>query len=216
MKREFVLAVRTEIAVALKRRLNIRLRSRLQAIDAVLAGEALEKAAALMLVQPNTIKLWLRQVRKHGITSMLAKWETVQIRPPKVNADPAILRAHAASEMDPEKRKRLIALACIAEGLSLNDAAVKSGISDGTITITIRRFQQNGIDAILPPKRRPTGRRPWLGPKQLKAVARFAHTRPQPTAEQFRAYIKAKFGVLYTRLGLKNMLKKRLGIVFNA
>ena len=38
--------------------------------------------------------------------------------------------------------QRLIALACIAEGLSIIDAAVQSEISDGTIPTSIRRFRE--------------------------------------------------------------------------
>jgi transposase len=216
MTPEFIAAVQAGIATALKRPLRRRLKTRLQGISAALAGKPLQKAAALGGVTPPTLKRWLVHIRAFGITALLAYWMPSQPGHLKVSADPAALRAHAASEGDPEKRKRLIALACVAEGLCLNDAAVESGISDGTIITSIRQFQQGGIAAIYPKKRPPSGRRPLLGQKELEKVAALARTTPQPTAEQLRVYIEAEFGVRYSLLGVKNMLKKQLGIVYGA
>jgi transposase len=213
---EFITAVRAEIATALGRPLRRRLKSRLEAIDAVLAGEPVEMAAALGGVTLPTFKKWLVHIRQFGITALLAYWMPHPASHLKVSADPAALRAHAASERDPDKRKRLIALACMAEGLSLNDAAVESGVSDATIRTSIRRFQQGGTGAICLKRGSPTGRRPWLGPKELEVVAAMTRTTPQPTLEQLCAQIASRFGVRYTLLGLKNILKKRLGTVLSA
>jgi transposase len=64
-----------------------------------------------------------------------------------LEADSAVLRARAARQRDRGKRNRLIALALIAEGLSLNDAEVQSGISSGTIRNCLRRYE-GGIAAV--------------------------------------------------------------------
>jgi transposase len=189
------------------------LKSRLQGIDAALAGEPLENAAAIAGLGQATLQKWLVQVREFGITALLAYWMPFHADHLKVNADASELRAHAMREPNPRKRKRLIALACMAEGLSLNDAAVESGISDRTITTTVLRFQHGGLGAICPRKHRPTGRRPLLGPKELEVVAAMIRATPQSTTEQLCAEIESRFGIRYTLPGLKNMLKKQLGIV---
>jgi transposase len=209
MTPEFVAAVRADIASALRRPLRRRLKSRLQGIDAALAGEPLENAAAIAGLGQATLQKWLVQVREFGITALLAYWMPFHADHLKVNADASELRAHAMREPNPRKRKRLIALACMAEGLSLNDAAVESGISDRTITTTVLRFQQGGLGAICPRKHRPTGRRPRLGPKELEMVAAMIRATPQSITEQLCAEIESRFGIRYTLSGLKNMLKKQ-------
>jgi hypothetical protein len=62
---------------------------------------------------------WLRFIRTSGITGALARWQTPRgHHDPQVRADPARLRAHAAKEKNRHMRKRLLALAYVAEGLS--------------------------------------------------------------------------------------------------
>ena len=215
MKPAFIAAMRAEIAAVLKRRLRRRLRLRLSAIDAALAGEPLAIAAALIHIKPRTLKTWLGTIRKHGIAPLLAKWEPFQTTQPKFNVDPATLRAHAASEKNPHIRKRFLALACLAEGFSIDDAAVRVGISTPTVRTSLQRFQQGGIDAIRSKPSYP-GPGPKLRPKELEAVAALARSAPPLTPEQLCAYIEAEFGVRYTPGGLKNMLRKQLGFVWTA
>jgi transposase len=149
MNPERVAALRAEIAAALNRHPCWRLQSRLKAVDAVLAGGATERAAQLIHVKPATLKTWLRLIREQGIAPLLAKWEAPhKTRRAKLEADPSVLHRYAAAEDKARIRKRLLALAYLAEGLGVDDAAVRAGVSAHTVWEHLRRFQQGGIAAV--------------------------------------------------------------------
>jgi transposase len=166
MTAERIAALRAEIAAALNRRPVWRVQSRLKAIDAVLAGDAPETAAGLIHVKPATLKTWLRQIREQGMGPLLAKWEApCKARRARLEVDPSFLHSHAAAEDSPRIRKRLRALAYLAEGLSADDAAVRARVSTDTVWKHLRRFQQGGIAAVQVKRypRRPPGL-PYLPP----------------------------------------------------
>ena len=59
----------------------------------------MEKAAALIHVKPGTLKVWLGQIRKHGMTAMLVKWGTIQSKPAKI-------RCRSRDALRPAQRER--------------------------------------------------------------------------------------------------------------
>jgi putative transposase len=208
---EQVSAVRAEIAVALKRRPRWKLMNRLRAIDAALAGQPREAAAAVGSVKPGTLNYWIAQIRHKGVAATLEKWEAPHKSCPlALDADATALRACATSEKNLHMRKRLLALACLAEGLSPDDAAVRTGMSDCTVRDYRHRFQQGGIAAVrgIPYM----GGTTKLKPKKLQTVAAIVRANANITLGELRGRIETEFGVRYTPAGLKNMLKKQLGI----
>lgn len=141
---EDVKLAREEMKSALKRRLKWRLRLRLIAIDMVLSGRSTEEAAATAHVRPGTVRGWLAMLRHKGIVEMIGESEG-RFRPRKLEADGATLRTLAANERNPRIRKRMLALAYVADGMGVEDAAVKVGLNRSTVDERIKRFQKEGL-----------------------------------------------------------------------
>ena len=148
---------RAEIAAALKRRPNWLMRLRLIAVEMALSGRPLDEAAASANVQIPTLKAWLGLITRAGILRALEKWEG-HGRPRKLDADAMALREEARKQQNPRIRKRILALACIADGMSVDDTSAQVGINHSVIYTWIRRFQTEGIAPLLVlPKGRPRG-----------------------------------------------------------
>jgi transposase len=211
MKPELGPAARAAISAALHRQPGWKLRSRLHAVDAVLAGQPPEAVAAMASVKPWTLHDWIAQIRDEGIAAALKKWEkTHKTRERALNADPVGLRAQAAKEKNRHMRKRLLALAYLAEGLSPDDAAIRVRLSDCTVREYRRRFRQGGIQGV---RSKPyMGGTTKLRPKELQAVAAIVRANANITLSELRRRIETEFGVSYTPAGLKNMLRKQFGI----
>jgi transposase len=139
---------RRYIAAALARPLKAQVRSRLVAIDTVLSGQRVEEAAVSARVRPSTVKTWLRVVTYNGIDATLDKWKAhPKPRPQLLDADPVTLRELAAKERNPRIRKRMLALACVAEGMNPHAASMSTGLNHQAIAARIRRFRQEGVAA---------------------------------------------------------------------
>ena len=147
---ESIRQARAEIAAALRRRPHWRLRLRLLAIDAFLSGQKLEDAAAIAHVKCRCLEVWMGRIRHQGIATVLARWEAPhkQRRLP-LNADPELFRAAAAAERRPKVKRGLLALAYVADGVPVDDAAARAGINYHTVRARIRRFQAHGLDGVL-------------------------------------------------------------------
>jgi transposase len=171
---------RRDIALALSRPLRPRVRARLMAIDAVLSGRPAAEAAALASVVPATVRSWVREAGRHGIVPILAKWNSGR-RPHActLEADPAELRALAAWETNPRVRKRLLALALVASGLSALEASVRTGMSHNTVLARAKRFRQEGIQACQ--DARAPGRRKASSPAQIEELRLALRNRPSVT-----------------------------------
>src|SRR5262245_23350539 len=86
-----------------------------QLTEQELAGEPPEEVSASVIVQPRTVKAWLRAVTRDGFVPMLAKWEARrEPRPRQLDADPVAFREPGAKEKNPRIRKRVLALAYVA------------------------------------------------------------------------------------------------------
>ena len=87
----------------------------------------------------------------------LKKWEG-QARPRKLLADAMALREEAEKQKNPRIRKRILALACVADGLGVDDASAQIGLDRSVIYTWIRRFGKDGLAPLLaPPRGRPQG-----------------------------------------------------------
>jgi len=207
--------MRREIASALERHLKPQVRSRLVAIDMLLSGQPKEDAAACALVRPNTVTDWLRVVGRDGILPTLARWEgRRQPRPPQLDADAVALRELAAKEGNPRIRKRMLALACVAEGISPFAASVTAGLNHGAIIKRIKRFQQEGVAGIQ--DRKIVGRRHKLSSAQFQELRPEVLKHPTMSYGQFSELVWTRFRVRYSRASLARLLRNELGIVWNA
>jgi transposase len=198
---------RQEIEAALARPFGRPLRERLTALQLALAGQ-IHDAAKRANVEPVTISSWLRQIRDHGVTQFLnQRRNTIGCN---FQADLAQLHALAGAEKNPNIRKRILALAYVAAGVPVYDAAIAARLAPATVYTAIRRFQREGTAAFR--NKSPLGPRVRLSLDQLQAVAGWAREDPEMTPDQLCARILAAFGVRYTVRGLLNMLKNQLGI----
>lgn len=203
---------RRHIAAALARPLKPQVRSRLVAIDTVLSGQGIEEAAVSARVTPNTVKGWLRLATYNGIEATLERWQVDRrLRPGKLDVDPATLHELAAKEINPRVRKRIRALACIAEGMSTYDAEAKVLLGHGYITKRVRRFQEEGVAGFQ--DRPPFGRPAKLTYGQLQELRSQVLAHPEMSYTQLRDLVEARFCVRYSVQGLRRLLKKRLAIV---
>jgi hypothetical protein len=94
------------------------------------------------------VKDWLRVVTYNGFALTLIKWQgQSQPRSRQLDADPVALRELAAREKNPRIRKRMLALACVAEGMTPYAASVRTGLSHNAIAARMRRFRTEGFAA---------------------------------------------------------------------
>jgi transposase len=204
-------AMRRDIAAALQQPLKPQVRSRLVAMDMVLSGEPMDEAARSAHVFPRTLGTWLRDAIRDGFAPTLARWESQgKPCPRQLDADPVALRELAAKEKNPRIRKRMVALACLAEGMGLLDAAVSAGLSHTTVIKSMKRFREEGVAAFQDPKS--AGRPRKLTSTELEEVGKVVSARPELSYADVRDLIWTRFRVRYSRGRLRSLLKAELGI----
>jgi exodeoxyribonuclease X len=209
MKPSKIAQTRRQIAAALAGPLKPQVRARLIAVDTVLSGRLIDEAAASAGVIPDTVRSWLRVLTYDGIAATLGRWEG-QGKPRQLDADPVALRELAAKEMNPRIRKRILALACVAEGMSPLDAAVSVGLQHGTVLRRMKRFREEGIAAFQDPKS--AGRPRKLTSAELKEVGKAVLARPELSYGDLCDLIWTRFRVRYSRDRLRRLLNVELGI----
>ena len=211
MKPNQVNETRRQIATALAGPLKPQVRARLIAIDTALSGRPIDEVAASARVLPNAVKSWLRAVTYHSIAPTLARWEgRGKPRPRLLDADPVALRELAARERNPRIRKRMLAIVCVAEGMSPLDAAVSVGLQHDTVLRSMKRFRGEGVAAFQ--DRKIAGRPHKLNPAQLEEVGRALPERPKMSCGELRDLLWACFRVRYSLGRLRHLLKEKLGV----
>jgi transposase len=180
----------------------------------VLSGHPVDAAAARALVLPNAVRSWLRLVARLGIGAALAKWEAgaqAKARPRLLQADPAWFRELAAKEKNPPRRKQMLALALVAEGISPHAAALAVGASHQAVYKRLERYRTEGTAAFHDGERYGLARK--LMPGQLHELRAEILKQPDMDYRRLRAFVAARFGVRYGLAGLRLLLKRDLGIV---
>jgi transposase len=209
-----------EVRAALHREKRPSIRKRLLAIRAILAGKSVRQAQEIANASRGGVDRWLRHARQGGIQALvrvgrgscqMGRQETHDPpRPPKVNADPAALREMAAREKNPRVRKRMLALACVAEGMSPLAAAVKTKVAHSAVLARVKRFQKEGIAAFQ--DKRPFGRPRKLTEAQLQELRLVVLDHPEMTYAQLCDFVRSRFRVRYSIQGLQLLLKRDLAI----
>ena len=206
-------ATRRAIAAALARPLGANVRLRLLAVEMVLSGRPIDEVARTVHVLPGAVRTWLRDVSRDGFAPTLARWEGQgKPRPRQLNADPVALRELAAKEMNPRVRRRMLALACVAEGMSPLDAAVSAGLNHGTVLKSMKRFREEGISAFGDKKHSARARK--LSLLQIQQIQAELLRNPNMGDRELPAFLLERFGVRYTFAGLRALLNREFGIVW--
>jgi transposase len=206
---------RRAIAAALQRPLQHQIRTRLTAVDMALAGRAVEDAAARAVVMPKTVQQWLRFVASVGIDAALVKWEAgaqPEARLCLPDADPVSLRELATKEKKQTRRKQMLALALVAEGMSAHSAALAAGANYESVRARIARFRSEGIAAFQDRE----GWRPRLAAYQIAPLRAEILKHPDMNYRQLREFVQERIGVRHSLRGLQSLLKRDLGIIRKA
>jgi transposase len=146
---------------------------------------------------------------KRGRVSHLVRVARIRV-PYKLVADPGVLRDMAGGEKNPRIRKHMLALAIMAEGHSAATASVRTNVDHSAILRRARRIQEEGMAALR--DRAPIGRPRKVTQTELEELHRVVLDRPGMTYPQLRDFVHSRFGVRYSILGLKLLLKRDLAI----
>jgi transposase len=202
---------RRQIATALMQPLKPQVRARLVAVDLVLSGKPMAEVAASAQVLPNAVRTWLRVISRSGVDASVARWQVDRrLRPGKLDVEPATLHELAAKEINPRVRKRIRALACVAEGMSSYDAEVKTGLNHWAIIKRVGRFREEGVAAFQDKKI--AGRPRKLSTAQFQELPLDVLARPGMGLQQLRDLIWARFRVRYSLTNLRRLLKKEFAM----
>ena len=142
-----------EVNAALARETRWRVRKRLIAIRALLAGQSIQRAAATAKTTPKWVECWLQRVRQSGFPSLLRDRRRY---PPRRELTPADVhetrRAIAVALERPlrhQVRSRLLAVDLVLSGHAVEDAAARAVVLPRTVQQWLRFITYVGIDAAL-------------------------------------------------------------------
>lgn len=126
--------------------------------------------------------------------------------------DAGSLRRLARRARDVRQARRLLALACVCDGMSRTEAARAGGMDRQTLRDWVHRFNEEGPDGLL--DRKPErGRR--LSASQLEDLSRLVEAGPDPDRDgvmrwrriDLQRLIEARFGVVYHERTVSKLLK---------
>jgi transposase len=130
--------------------------------------------------------------------------DRVYVTTPVLRADSAALRAMAAREKHPRA-----AMAHLAEGRSIHDAAYRVGAANNTVKSWLAIFRREGVEGL---RQKRAGRAPLLAPEQLAELARMLEDQPGIAFSKLDALVRKRFGIHYTRNGLMRLIRFTLGV----
>ncbi|MCP3447330.1 helix-turn-helix domain-containing protein [Bradyrhizobium sp. CCGUVB14] len=201
----FRLKLRNRIRKALKDDVTtLRVKQRLIALDAWLAGSSVEAAAEIGNVCKKSLVRWLAIVEQRGLEPLLdARKRRGDLKPGGISAD--ALHDLAAKERNRATARRLRALALLAEGTTIIDTALRARSSQESVRAWLARFRDGGLAAMQ--GRPPRGRTIRLGPEQVKQLAAAVRARPDSSLRELCGFVQRQFGVGYGKAGLRRLLR---------
>jgi transposase len=194
--------LRAQIRSALGGRVGWRLKNRLMAVDRVLAGEQRSEVAQDMSIFTATLGKWIAAVRNEGLAKMVSRNDG-RARRNDGELDAEQLRALARAEASPRVARRLLALAYVADGLGIEDAAIRMSVCGGSLLDWILRFRQGGVEALRNRELGPVAER-----RKLKA---YIHHHAAVGYEELCKKIQARFGVRFSRVYVRRITRKATG-----
>jgi transposase len=207
MNRAEAALARAKLQDALQQTIHWRARKRLVAVDQMLAGKAPLVVAREACVTPHTVRQWLTRLQSEGVGALLGTAK-MRLQDPLIVADAGELRALAAKKQNTPIAKRLLAMANLADGMSVTDAAVRAGAHRDTLRIWLADFQKSGIQDL---QRNPKGRPAKLTDDQLAELRKIILATPSISYQDLGKIVEQKFNVRYAQSGLTRLVRQRLG-----
>ena len=126
-----------------------------------------------------------------------------KILPLRTDFDAGTLRQLARKSRDTRQARRLLALACVYDGMSRTDAARAGGMDRQTLRDWVHRFNDEGPDGLLDRKPERSRR---LTATQLEQLAEIVETGPDLD----------KDGVVrWRRIDLQRLIEDQFGVVYH-
>jgi transposase len=132
---------------AAHRTITTRVRKRLLAVAMVMEDEDLMATALRLRSSYDAVRKWVATAEQHGLEALLKARAGRNVE--RLQADPAQLRQLASNTADPAVRRRLLALANVASGMAVIDAAASVGATTAAITTWVRNFVEQGAEGIM-------------------------------------------------------------------
>lgn len=142
-----VARMRSDIALVLRDAVHEQVRRRLMTVDQLLADMPLDTVLRQTGASAGAAKQWIQIVRRDGVPGLLHRKQKTPRRHLGPTDAPS-LHALAASEKDRHVANRLRAMACLAEGCSTLDAAVRVNSNISTVVGWRRKFLTGGVAAL--------------------------------------------------------------------
>jgi putative transposase len=125
----------------------------------------------------------------------------------------AELRRLATTSAEPEKARRLLALALVLEGASRADAARSTGMDRQTLRDWVHRFNEQGLDGLV--DRQAPGRQRRLSSEQLQEIAGWLEAGPDQERDgvvrwrlaDLCARVEQRFGIGYQERGMGKIVR---------
>lgn len=197
-------AIRDEIKEALADERDWRIRKRLVAIDAVLAGETFEAAGAIAQVTPRSISRWLAILQSGGLAGLRRDGKRAQ-KPTRPIGNPGELRRRAVDQTNWRVARRLRAVASFLEGQSITDIATQERISEGSMRNWLAWFEAGGTVRLI--GQPPRGGTIRLKPEQLDWLKNYVSAEDAVTSSQACEIVQRTFNVKYGVAGMRRLLR---------
>ena len=126
------------------------MRKRLRALQMVLKGATVRRAAKAVNASPSTVETWLRIVRAGGCAGLLSAGpKTLGIQPAFDNALREQIRTALAGHLPLRLRKRLTAIARLLAGEIPEQVALDMYVHGGTLGSWMAELRKTGLSEIL-------------------------------------------------------------------
>lgn len=210
-----------ELEAALTRESRVWIRKRLKSVAGMLRGGSCKSVAKELSASQDHVRAWVRLAAKLGWRALFRSNYTPKMREaskaktraaepnPRLEADPATLRALANSVRAMSTQRRLRVVAAVAEGKSISAASVEFRVHEMSVKQWVKLYRQKGVEALHTPERVPKLMK--LRPAQLKALAEFIRDNPGKSAPEIVSWLHGQYGVGYTAWGIRRVVVESLG-----
>ena len=122
------------------------IRKRLLAVAMIWEGKKIRDVVLKTGIWYHRLKQWVARADEQGLQSLCCVRRGRNVERLKIVG--AELRAMTAGEFDQGKVRRLLAVANVAEGMTVTEAAVQAGVTCARMTDWVRRCVEQGPEAL--------------------------------------------------------------------